>query len=284
MKSEDLNIIIDVLAPINNAFRREKNTIKKVEYVWELGSLLEKYVHQYNVRLDDLLLSIYDPHATIKRSNITRSLGSYSSRVFRFFKHKEEIRKTLPQLQSYNVFREALPLLVNEKYVPHVDRSIIINLINSGKPSQKIINELISIKQSILPIKNPRTSLANMYIEERYQLNDLMKYIKRLYSSFGSIFEFNKLEYNLSDQNYRDQLVSILMALASDAFLNKLNNISKIDVNVKRMFDIAKSNSENRSRFRKWVFSANDLLWLAEGVHALNNEDDFRYFKKKLEK
>lgn len=286
MQSEDLVTIIDSLAPINNSFRREKNAIKKVEYVWELGSLLDRYVRQYHLKLDELLLSIYDPHATVKRSNITRSLGSYSSRVFRFFEKKGEIQKTLPNLKSYNIFREALPLLVNEKYIPYVNKGKIITMVNSQDSPHRIVDRLIAIKQSIHPVKNPRTSHATMYIEEKYFLNSIIRYIRDLYKNFDTVSMFNDLQFDLKNVKYRDQLVSILMALASDSFMNKIEiyKPDEINNNLKHLFEIGISTNENRSRFRKWVFSSNELLWLAEAIHALNNDEDFRYFKKKLEK
>lgn len=286
MQSEDLITIIDSLAPINNAFRREKNAIKKVEYVWELGLLLDKYIQKYKLTLDELLYSIYDPHATIKHSNITRSLGSYSYRIFHFFKKKEDIRKTIPNLKSYNIFIEALPLLVNIKYKAHVNSEDIFAMVNSQESAQQTIDRLTLIKQSILPTRKLKISPGLMYAEEKRFLVLVIKYIRDLYEKNESIFSFNNLKYELHKKKYREQLVLILMALASDSFMNKVKTYKENEVhrNLRRLLQIAMSNNENRSRFRRWVLSANELLWLAEAIHALGNDNDFHYFKKKLEK
>ncbi|MBI2327479.1 hypothetical protein HYU92_04120 [Candidatus Curtissbacteria bacterium] len=286
MQSEDLITIIDSLAPINNAFRMEKKAIKKVEYVWELGSLLDEYIKKYKLTLDELLYSIYDPHATIKHSNITRSLGSYSYRIFHFFKKKEDVRKTIPNLKSYNVFIEALPLLVNIKYKTHVNSEDILAMVNSQKSTRQTINRLTLIKQSILPTRKLRIPPGLMYTEEKRFLVSVIKYIRGLYEKNESIFSFNNLQYELHKEKYREQLVLILMALASDSFMNKVKSYKENEVNknLRRLFQIAISNNEKRSRFRRWVLSANELLWLAEAIHALGDDNDFHFFKKKLEK
>ncbi len=76
------------------------------------------------------------------------------------------------------------------------------------------------------------------------------------------------------------------MAIASDAFMSKINIYSESEIkdNLRNLYKIAVSNNENRARFRKWVLSSTRLLWLAEAIHALSNDNYFRYFKKKLEK
>src|SRR3990167_6392549 len=140
MQSEDLITIIVSLAPINNDFRREKNAIKRIEYMWELVSLLDQFIQKNKLTLDELLYAVYDPHATIKRSNITRSLGSYSYRIHHFFKNKKDVRKILPKLKSYNVFIEALPLLMNKKYTSHVNSKNILSVVNSQESSQQIVD------------------------------------------------------------------------------------------------------------------------------------------------
>lgn len=286
MQSEDLITIIDSLAPINNAFRREKNAIKRIEYMWELGSLLDQFIQKNKLTLDELLYSVYDPHATIKRSNITRSLGSYSYRIRHFFKNKKDIHKILPKLKSYNVFIEALPLLMNKKYTSHVNSKNILSIVNSQESSRRIVDRLNLIKQSILPTRKLRVSPGNMYVEEKQLLQSIIRYVGGLYITFNSISELNNLKFNLYNIKYREQLISILMAVASDAFISKIKIYSENEISgdLRNLYKIAVSNNENRARFRKWVLSSTRLLWLAEAIHALSNDNDFRYFKKKLAK
>lgn len=286
MQSQNLTTLIDSIAPINNAIRRENNAIKKVELVWELGSHLDKYIRNNKLTLDELLYSIYDPHATIKRSNITRSLGSYSYRVFHFFIKQEDIYKILHNLQSYNVFIEAMPLLINTKYAPYVKREDVLTLINSFQPTHRIVNRLNLIKQSIVPTKKLLISPKLLYTKEKQLLDLIINYVGVIYRSMDSTSKLNNIKHGLSDTRYREQLTWILMALTSDAFKNKISSYRELDINdnLRGLYTIALSNNENRARFRKWVLSSSKLLWLAEAIHALGNDNDFRYFKRKLEK
>lgn len=286
MQPQNLTTLIDSIAPINNAVRQENNAIKKVELVWELGSHLDKYLRNNKLTLDELLYSIYDPHATIKRSNITRSLGGYSYRVFHYFKKQVDIKQVLHNLQSYNVFIEALPLLINTKYAPYVKSEDILTLINSLQPTHRIVNRLNLIKQSIIPTRKLRISPKLLYTNEKQLLDLIIDYVGEIYRTRDSISELNNIKYGLNDTKYREQLTSVLMALASDTFKNKITSYIELNINdnIRRLYRIALSNNENRARFRKWVLSSNKLLWLAEAIHALGNDNDFRYFKRKLEK
>ncbi len=284
MKPQDLVSLIDSLAPINNAVRVEKNAIKKIEEVWKMGSLLDNFIRKNKLTLDKLLYSIYDPHATIKRSNITRSLGSYSYRVFHYFSKKEDIRRLLPNLKSYNIFIEALPLLSNKKYIPFIKKENILSLINSKLSTRQIIDKLYIIKQSILPTRKLLISPEQLYLEDKQFLNLIIKYLSNIYKTINSTSELNNLQFDLGDIKYREQLVSILMALSSDTFVDKIKvwNESDISNSLRNLFRIGIGDNENRARFRKWVLSSSKLLWLAEAIHALSNDSDFRYFKKKL--
>lgn len=284
MRQEELILLIDSLAPINNAFRREKNAIKKVEHMWELGLRLSDYIRRNKLTLDALLYSIYDPHATIKRSNITRSLGSYSYRVYHFFKKKNDIRKLLRNLESHNTLIEALPLLTNKKYTPHVNKEDILSIVNSQESVKRKIDRLNSIKQSILPTRTLIISPKQMYSNEKQFLQSMIKYMGELYKEPELATKMGQFEFGLSDINYREQLTSILMAIASDAFLGKIKLYAEGEIKdeLKGLYGVAISSNENRARFRKWVLSSNKLLWLAEAIHALTNNDDFRFFRKKI--
>ncbi len=286
MQIQTIVQIIDSLAPVNNSYRREKNSIKKIELMWKLGAILNNNLQKYNVTLDELLYSLYDPHSTIKRSNITRSLGAYSYRVYNYFKQKNDIKRLLSNLKSYNVFIEALPLLTNKKYIPYVNNDYILSLINSQDTTKNIDHKLNSIKQSISPSRTLRISPVLLYREEKKYLNNIIIYVSSLYKTINTLRELENSKYNLASPEFREQLVIILMSLASDTFTNKINIIKKSQIyeDLNGLYMISVSNTENRARFRKWVLSSNKLLWLAEAVHALGSENDLHFFKKKLEK
>lgn len=78
--------------------------------------------------------------------------------------------------------------------------------------------------------------------------------------------------------------MNILMSLASDSFIAKANGIKNTNLNedVLSILAISKSTTDNRARFRKWVMSSTNLLLIAEGIYALNDEDNYQFFRSKF--
>jgi len=277
-----LATIIDSLAPLNNELRLEKNSLIKIEKMWELGKILDFYLNKYDLRLHELLFKLYDPHSTVKASNITRDLGSYSYRVYKYFNNKGEIQKALPKLISYSSFRESIPLLFNTKY-QGVEKKQILELLNSSQNDASIKNKLVQLKQKIRPIRNPRTQKANLYNEENKNLQNLIVLLKKIYLTNKTCPEESYITNAIGSKQYRSILIPILMVLANDIFINKLENytLEEIPNNLIHLFKLSKSESANRSRFRKWVLSTNKLLTLAEGIEALNSPENYSFYRKK---
>jgi hypothetical protein len=274
--------IIESLAPLNNELRNEKEPLKKIEKMWEMGQIINSYMFQCKVKLHDLLIQLYDPHSTVKVSNVTRDLGSYCYRIFKYFKTKEDIKRTLPNLRSYTVFREAIPLLFNIKY-QITDKRKIFSLINSYLPDLIIKSRLKKLRKKIRHIQNPRTQKAEMYIEEKKDLQILVSKIKKIYSENKIIPSDNLINTVIGTKEYRKILVAILLVLAHDIFINKLINLKakKIPHQLVNLFKISQSETVNRSRFRKWVLSSNRLLSLAEGIEALEKKENYSFYRKK---
>lgn len=274
--------IIDSLAPLNNELRKEHDVLLKIEKMWELGKVIDLYLKKYKLKLHELLYQMYDPHSTAKISNITRDLGSYSHRIYSKFSNKEEIRKQLPHLKSYAMFREAVPLLFNKKYHA-VRREKILAILNSNFSNSEIRSTLLRMKQNINPIKNPRTQKAYLYQKESDLLNILTIKIKEIYISNKNVLDKKKVDKVLGTRNYREKLIMMLLALSNDAFIKRVENLSENNVpnSLIGLLKIARSESINRSRFRKWVLSTNKLLSLAEGIQALDNKDSYDFYRKK---
>lgn len=280
---QTLTEVIDKLAPLNNRLRNETNPIKKIEIMWDLGKIIDNYTNRYNLKLHELLYKIYDPHSTIKASNITRDLGSYSYRIYKYYKTKEEIRKSLKNLKSYGLFREAVPLLFNPKYEP-IDKNKMLALLNSNIPPEQVKALLIKMKKNTRLIKNPRSQKAYIYKEEVLYLRQVIAKLKYLYEKYDQLPSGKKINDTIGNKNYRKIVVKILSALSNDALLGNISNLKEKDVpaSLSSLFKIAKSKNINRSRFRRWALSSNKLLSLAEGIHALNNNSNYIFYKKKL--
>lgn len=274
--------IIDGLAPLNNQLRIERDPLLKIEKMWEMGKIIDWYIRKYKLKLHELLYQIYDPHSTIKTSNITRDLGSYSYRIYKYFNKKDGIRKSFPNLKSYFLFREAVPLLFNKVYA-HVNKDKILTLLNSNLSNRNITETLSKIKQGIKLIKNPRTQKAHLYQEEGDFINRLVLELKGIYASSEAFPIEHEVDNIIGDRDYRKVLVKILLALSADTFIKGIQDIStqSLPNSILKLFQIAQGRNIDRSRFRKWVLSTNKLLSLAEGIQALDDKDSYNFYRKK---
>lgn len=277
--------LIDRLAPINNLFRATNNPIQKIEILWDFGNILNIYLTNHEVKLHELLYKIYDPHSNIKNSYITRDIGSYAFRVYSNFKSRDDIKKQFIGLNSYSLFREAFPLLFNDKYKIAPEKKVeILRIITSEVDNKKIIKKLRIMKQDIVPIRNPRDQKKNDYDNEKNYLNNLLDKLKIFYKENTALPEGSLVESNFGDLGSRNDLVSTLMALASDSFSKKVdtivNNPSSEGQNL--ILSIAKKSSIDKARFRKWALASNDLLKIAEALHSLSNKDYYQNFRNKL--
>ena len=278
-----LTEIIDNLAPFNNKLRAIKDPISKIETMWDFGKILNAYITRHKIKLHELLYQIYDPHSTIKVSNITRDLGSYCYRVYQYFNKKEEIKLTLGKLQSYVLFREAIPLLFNKKY-GRIKKNEVFGLLNSNSPNQIIKEKLVKLKQNIRPIKNPRNQKAYQYQDENMLIKSLIAKLKKIYDTYESIPQDDTIDKIIGDKIYRGQLINLLLAISSDSFIERISMLSEKNVsnNLIGLLRIASGKNIDKSRFRKWVLSSNKLLSLAEAIHSLNSKDDYIFYRNKV--
>ncbi len=279
--------LVDYLAPINNAFRTEKDAIKKITILWDFGNILNDYLLENNLKLHDLLYKIYNPHSNIKNSYITRDLGSYAYRIFCNFKSKKEIEEKLYGLKNYSLFREAIPLLFNEKYkIDQVEKNKIIKTITSQGDSQKIIKQLKNIKKNIVPIYNSRIQKKNDFNDEKIYLENMFNKLKGFYNDNLTLPDSVIINHSFGNSECRKEFVLILMSLASDSFLKQIDNMNTcIAGNEHNQFlSIAKKSSIDRARFRKWVMSSSQLLEIAEAINSLENESFYRNSRSKLVK
>lgn len=97
----DLGQLIGRLGPLNNRWR-ESPPAEKVLTLWDMGEVI---INQVPSPSDPLLWDIQ------KRSYLTRSLLRYALIVRRGWKQRQELKDLVSGLQSYTVFREALPFL-----------------------------------------------------------------------------------------------------------------------------------------------------------------------------
>ena len=269
--------LIDRLTPLNNTWRVTTDALTKIELMWEIGREINQAVKGSNFGLDELLRVIYDPHGK-KISYITRDLGSYSHRIYLYFKSKEDIRLQLNGLNNYTLFREAFPLLTNDKYRLNVDqKKEIISAIVNYTDAKSTQNKLIKLKQKIRPIKNTRTTKAQQYTDEAQWLISIREDIVRYYKANE---EFNIDNFPVSSK-LADELIPVIMSLVSDKKTEvSLDDIS--DDNLRKIAVIVNSTTENKSRFKKWGLDTYKLMTLAEMLSATSSESKYSFVRQKI--
>lgn len=270
--------LIDDIAPLNNQFRLTTNPINKIEIMWEIGKRIDQALIETRTKLHELLYTLYDPHGK-KMAYITRDLGSYSYRIFKYFESKNDIKKTFPMLSNYTLFREAIPLLFNDKYsLSEQEKAQVIALIQQQGDTSVIQKKLIRLKQKIQPMKNPRDQHADQYQKESALLANLKLELLDLYRSNEELP--SKLPY--SDKERR-ALVQILMVLSAEAQTTVANiDNESLSTDTQNLLRIAESNSQNKARFRKWAMDTHSLLTIAEALHALESPATYKFVRVKF--
>lgn len=272
--------LIDDLGPLNNKFRLTNEPLEKIGWMWEIGKRIDQALIESNSKLHELLYTLYDPHGK-KIAYITRDLGSYGYRIYKYFGSKDDIKKTLPHLKHYTLFREAIPLLFNDKYkLSEKEKSQIITLIqNSGNPAVTT-KKIKQLKQSIQPRKNPRDQRSSQYQKEAAWLANLKIEVTQIFKEHEDL-PTSDLPLNKSD---RSALVKILMGLASES-TNQVDGVheSMLSNNdVKLLLQIAGQNNQDKARFRKWAMDTYSLMSLAESIRALDSPETYRFVRRKL--
>ena len=269
--------LIDRLTPLNNKWRETTDALTKIELMWEIGREINQAVKDSDFGLDELLRVLYDPHGK-KISYITRDLGSYSHRIYLYFISKEEIRLQLKGLTNYTLFREAFPLLTNEKYkLNDNQKAEVISAIVNYTDTKSTQNKLIKLKQNIRPIKNTRTTKAQQYSDEAKWLIGIREDVVIYYRENE---DFDQANFPVSIKLV-DELKPVIMALVSD----KKTEVSVDDISddsIRKIATIANSTTENKSRFKKWGLDTYKLMTLAEMLSATSSQEMYNFVRQKV--
>ncbi|MEW6555551.1 MAG: hypothetical protein AB1384_14860 [Actinomycetota bacterium] len=170
--------LIEEIAPLNNLYRQavkeHQPCYVSLGYLWDIGDiLLEAGVDQ----ITPLASAI---HA---RSYITAQIVMYSFRIRRYFPQRGTIKRRFGKVTSYAAFRDAFPLLENERYrLSRVKERELVKLLNSGKESREIRREIASLKKARVPERKKRDmrlheldSFVQVFDEQFGELQALME-------------------------------------------------------------------------------------------------------------
>ncbi len=168
MKSElphipqaEISKLIDTIAPLNNRFRdRDVLGITGTEVLgimWSVGELLRQFMEKHQAAPHPLYWRIYGRADGLKNSYLTRDFLSYCYRIRQYFPSTNSINDQFPNLPSYGLFREAFPLLENEKFRLNRDEEKwIVSSLNSTADPVKLRKLIKEFKARRIGKKNDR--------------------------------------------------------------------------------------------------------------------------------
>ncbi len=204
--------LIEEIAPLNNLYRQAVKEHQpchiSLGYLWDIGDILKEAGVEQITPLASAI------HA---RSYITAQIVMYSFRMRRYFSQRGTIKRRFGKVASYAAFRDAFPLLENERYrLTRARERELVRLLNSGKGSAEIRREIAAIKKARVPDRKRRDmrpheldSFVQMFDERYNELRGVMaKGSTRSISLFGRrlgaevLLFCNRLCLSLADESF----------------------------------------------------------------------------------
>ena len=282
--------LINKIIPYYNKYRNNKNDIsgtEAVEILWSIGDFLKKYIEETKIAPHSLYRQIYGKaeggQNIVQKSYITRDFLSRSYRVRNIFFKKSDIKKCLPNLKKYGLFRMVMPFIDNQKYrFNEKEKENLYKLLNSDKSYLEILKKINFLQKEKIGIKNPRNQKLKEMIGDKEIFVDFYNYIYELFKNT----DYRKVqdEISIMDIKFLKILSKNTSALALDGLLmtdfeipKKLNEKwVNFVVLVKRL--ILKKDSLERRRFRRLIPS-HRMTQLGEMIYLLTAENLYKTFR-----
>lgn len=245
--------LIEEIAPLNNLYRQavkeHQPCYKSFGYLWDIGDILQK------AGVDQITPLASAIHA---RSYITAQIVMYSFRIRRYFSQRGTIRRRFGKVTSYAAFRDAFPLLENERYrLTRARERELVRLLNSEKGSREIRREIAAMKKARVPDRKRRDmrpheldSFVQMFDERYSELQGVMgKGSMRSISLFGKLLGAevllfcNRLCLSLADESF-----------ASPEEMPPLDDIDpRWSLFIEGMYEVASRDKAARNRARRRI-------------------------------
>jgi hypothetical protein len=286
----ELNKLIKDIIPLYNIYKINRTKVAGVEaleILWQIGDYIKKYLSGHEIAPHFLYRQIYgkSEQTTNKaqRGYITREFLSRSYRIRNLFSTKKEIKKILPTLNNFNLFREAMPFFDNPKYkLRGTEREELLVMLNSNKSRKEIMTYISNLQREKINIKNPRTQRLQELINERELFINLYNFIynqiknnnyKKVIGDLGNI-----------NQVFISDLSKNTGALVSDQLriyvFNIPESVDGLWKEYARMINnmVEKKDAKKRRRFRRLI-PPEKIIQLSEMIYAVHSEKDFNKFR-----
>jgi len=258
----NLNVgqLIEKIGPINNQLRQSKG-FKRISFMWDVGDILFKSGIK---RIHPIAWEIQG------KSYITRALLSYCYRIRKKWPSKQELKRLFQNVKSYGAFREALPLIENEKFILSENKvNEIIRILNHEDP-RLVKSKLVSMKRHYINIKNDRRQRLWEVQEEVHFFKKFNQYLSNLIESENEA-GLEQIRKDIGDEALL-KISQICMAVANDNYrgpteINIEKGLKVFKEFSNKIFPLSLANKEKKARFRRLISSEN----IVESADILNS-------------
>jgi hypothetical protein len=281
--------IFKIITPLQNQYKKvmaEKKIPQAIEFMWDIGEVLNNYVNSCEITPLALFREIYGKSEgtknIIQKSYISREFQSRCLRIRRIFKHREDIFSTFPKISGLKPFIEAMPFFDNPKYVLNgSEKDGLIELLNSDLTPTELISIIDKMQKELIGINNPRNQHFNELDNEKNTFIEFYNQVYRLILNDDYDDALSKI-----DKEYYMSLSRNLSALSQDGFKtydfkipNEVDTISKeIGLVIKNF--LKENTSVKIRRFRKLI-PPRRMVKLAEMLYSFNSKSSFEKLKNK---
>lgn len=288
-KSNNIFNLIEEITPFYNNYRDFVSEGKKgtevLELMWDVGEILKKYLDSNKIKPHNLYWQIYGKAQGVKTSYITRDFLSYCLRIHKYFSKKDLIRGSFPNLKRYSLFREAFPLLENPKYkLPKEESVILLKLLNSDLEPQEIKEQIVTIKNNVIGIRNNRMQKIH---EIEPTVNNFVLIYNQIYSLIKKNLENEHEDFlTMIGEDYIEELVQAISSLTEEGLyvpdLKSRNDLpEQWNSFINDLISLINGKVELRNRFRR-VFSVKKIYILAEMFNALKSKKGILHYREKM--
>jgi acylphosphatase len=270
----DIGKLIELIGPINNQIR-ELDGYKKLSLIWDVGDILVK---EGVTKIHPVAWAIQ------KGSYITRDLLSYCYRIRNKWPVKQEMENLFKNIRSYTAFREALPLIENEKFKLKDDEvKEIIKWLAEGD-AMEAKNKIVVMKKHLIARSNDRRQRLQEYSKEMQIFKNLYDYIVRIIineddekleeikKDLGSdnLLKLSQMCMALTNENYKGPMAIELIALP-EPFRDFTTKILPLSL----------SNKESKARFRR-IMDNEKIIEMADILSSIRSGESISAIKKRL--
>ena len=272
--SINIGKLIERIGPINNKIR-DTDGYERIALMWDVGDIL---FAEGITKIHPVAWAIQ------KKSYITRALVTYCYRIRRKWPTKTELEKLFHGVRSYAAFREAMPLIENERFILD-DQEVkkIIRWLNEENP-RNVKSKLVAMKKKYINIRNDRRQRIDETRAEAFAFSAFYKYLTNIVKNEDT-HELENIMSKIGDDELL-KLSQMCIAITNDGYkgpasitTEKMPDIFREFVD--KLLPISLAKKEVKARFKRLVPGQN-VMEIADILNSLRLGQSLSNLKKRL--